>query len=138
MDAPRRRWPGRSRSSTPPSATTWAWSSTSGTSGSAARRRTTSPDSIGGVISGVDFADSLGPAGTPTPEQRSRRVWPGDGEIPLREWVAAVQSTGFDGWWDNELYSPLHWEWADPFAVGAGLLDVLRTSLQEPTPGQVD
>jgi sugar phosphate isomerase/epimerase len=83
------------------------------------------------LISGVDFADSLGPAGAPTPEQLSRRVWPGEGEIPLREWVAAVLSTGFDGWWDNELYSPLHWESADPFAVGAGLLEVLRKSLQD-------
>ncbi len=83
------------------------------------------------VISGVDFADSLGPPGSGTPDQRSRCVWPGAGEIPLREWVQAVRSTGFDGWWDNELYSPLHWEWADPFAVGAGLLDVLRKSLQD-------
>jgi sugar phosphate isomerase/epimerase len=83
------------------------------------------------MISGVDFADSLGPSGSGTPDQRSRCVWPGEGEIPLREWVDAVRSTGFDGWWDNELYSPLHWEWADPFAVGAGLLEVLTKSLQD-------
>ncbi len=78
------------------------------------------------VISGVDFADSLGPAGAPSPDQRSRWVWPGEGAIPLREWVGAVRSTGFDGWWDNELYSQPHWESADPFAVGSGLLAVLR------------
>ena len=78
------------------------------------------------LISGVDFADSIGPAGAASPDQRSRWVWPGDGAIPLREWVAAVRATGFDGWWDNELYSPPHWESADPFAVAAGLLDVLR------------
>jgi sugar phosphate isomerase/epimerase len=83
------------------------------------------------IIFGVDFADSLGPAGTPAPDQQSRRVWPGDGDIPLREWVDAVRSTGFDGWWDNELYSPLHWESADPFAVGAGLLEVLQRLLQD-------
>jgi sugar phosphate isomerase/epimerase len=83
------------------------------------------------VISGVDYADSLGPPGSGTPDQRSRCVWPGEGEIPLRDWVQAVRSTGFDGWWDNELYSPLHWEWADPFAVGAGLLEVLMKSLQD-------
>ena len=98
-------------------------------------QRGTTPDEIARldrrVISGVDFADSLGPAGAPTPEQATRRVWPGEGEIPLREWVAAVRATGFDGWWDNELYSPLHWEWADPFAVGSGLLEVLRTSLRD-------
>lgn len=84
------------------------------------------------VIEGIDFADSLGPPrGAPSPDQRSRRVWPGEGEIPLREWVAAVKATGFDGWWDNELYSPLHWEWPDPFAVGAGLLDVLQIALRD-------
>ena len=86
------------------------------------------------IIFGVDFADSLGPPGTGTPDQRSRRVWPGEGDIPLREWADAVRSTGFDGWWDNELYSPPHWESADPFAIGAGLLDVLRGVLQDAPP----
>jgi sugar phosphate isomerase/epimerase len=97
-------------------------------------QRGATPDSVARldprIIFGVDFADSLGPAGADGPDQRSRRVWPGEGAIPLREWVDAVRATGFDGWWDNELYSPLHWEWADPFAVGAGLLEVLRRSLQ--------
>ena len=96
-------------------------------------QRGTTPEDVAQLdprmIFGVDFADSLGPAGADGPEQRSRRVWPGDGEIPLREWVDAVRSTGFDGWWDNELYSPPHWESADPFAVATGLLDVLRRSL---------
>ncbi len=78
------------------------------------------------LIFGVDLADSLGPPGTPGPDQRSRCVWPGEGDIPIQEWVDAIRSTGFDGWWDNELYSPLHWEWPDPFAVGSGLLQVLR------------
>jgi sugar phosphate isomerase/epimerase len=81
------------------------------------------------LISGVDFSDSLGQPGSPDPDQRSRCVWPGEGEIPLREWVAAVRSTGFDGWWDNELYSPVHWERADPEAVAEGLLAVLRDTL---------
>jgi sugar phosphate isomerase/epimerase len=98
-------------------------------------QRGTKPDDLARldrrVISGVDFADSLGPAGSGTPDQRSRCVWPGEGDIPLREWTAAVRSTGFDGWWDNELYSPPHWESADPFAIGAGLLEVLRKSLQD-------
>lgn len=94
----------------------------------------TTPDDVARldprIIAGVDFADSLGPPGAPSPEQRSRCVWPGEGEIPLREWADAVRSTGFDGWWDNELYSPLHWESADPFAVGAGLLAVLHETLR--------
>jgi sugar phosphate isomerase/epimerase len=95
----------------------------------------TTPDDIARldrrVISGVDFADALGPSGSGTPDQRSRCVWPGEGDIPLREWADAVRSTGFDGWWDNELYSPPHWESADPFAIGAGLLEVLRNTLQD-------
>jgi sugar phosphate isomerase/epimerase len=98
-------------------------------------QRGATPEDIAGldarVIFGVDFSDSLGPPGTGTPDQRSRCVWPGDGDIPLREWVDAVRSTGFDGWWDNELYSPPHWESADPFAVGAGLHDVLEKLLRD-------
>ena len=98
-------------------------------------QRGATPEDIAGlnarVIFGVDFADSLGPPGTGTPDQRSRCVWPGDGDIPLREWIDAVRSTGFDGWWDNELYSPPHWELADPFAVGAGLHDVLEKLLRD-------
>jgi hypothetical protein len=42
---------------------------------------------------------------------------------------------GFDGWWDNELYSPLHWEWPDPFAVGTGLRAVLGGLLEDPPTG---
>ncbi len=83
------------------------------------------------LIFGVDFSDSLGPPGPGTPDQESRKVWPGEGVIPIREWADAVRSTGFDGWWDNELYSPLHWESADPFGVAAGLLDVLRRTLSD-------
>ena len=102
-------------------------------------QRGTTPDDVARLdrrfISGVDFADSLGPAGSPSPDQRSRCVWPGEGEIPLREWVAAVRATGFDGWWDNELYSPPHWEWPDPFAVGAGLRAVLGGLLEDPPTG---
>ena len=82
-----------------------------------------------GLVTGIDFADSLGPAGNLAPDQRSRCVWPGEGAIPLQAWVDAVRATGFDGWWDNELYSPVHWELADPFAVGARLHEVLAARL---------
>ncbi len=98
-------------------------------------QRGTTPDEVAQldarIISGIDFADSLGPPGSPSPDQRSRCVWPGEGAIPIGEWVAAVRSTGFDGWWDNELYSPPHWELPDPFAVGAGLLEVLREFMHD-------
>jgi sugar phosphate isomerase/epimerase len=103
-------------------------------------QRGTMPDQLARldprVIHGVDLGDSLGPAGNPTTDQRSRRVWPGDGEIPLQEWVDAIRSTGFDGWWDNELYSPTHWEWADPFAVGRGLHEVLSGLVRDRPAGR--
>ena len=95
----------------------------------------TTPDDLARLdprlITGVDFSDSLGPVGSGTPDQRSRWVWPGDGEIPLRAWSDAIRSTGFDGWWDNELYSSFHWESDDPFGVAAGLLEVLRENLRD-------
>lgn len=95
----------------------------------------TTPDELARLdprlIFGVDFSDALGPPGTGTPDQRSRRVWPGEGAIPLRAWADAIRSTGFDGWWDNELYSPAHWESDDPFGIAAGLLDVLRATLRD-------
>jgi len=97
-------------------------------------QRGTTPDQISRldarIIHGVDLGDSLAPPGVPDPDQRSRRVWPGEGLIPLREWVDAVRATGFDGWWDNELYSPPHWEAADPFAIGRGLREVLGGLLE--------
>ena len=96
-------------------------------------QRGTTPDDLARldptVIAGIDFSDSLAPQGECGPDQRTRRVWPGDGSIPLREWVAAIRSTRFDGWWDNELYSPLHWE-LEPHEVASGLLRVLRETLR--------
>ena len=95
----------------------------------------TTPDELARLdprlIFGVDFSDALGPPGSGTPDQRSRRVWPGEGAIPLRAWADAIRATGFDGWWDNELYSPAHWESDDPLGIAAGLLDVLRATLRD-------
>jgi len=84
------------------------------------------------LIFGVDFGDSLGSPGSGGPDGRARRVWPGEGSIPLSAWADAIRATGFDGWWDNELYSPPHWESSDPFAVGRGLLEVLRAFVERP------
>ena len=42
-----------------------------------------------------------------------RTALPGDGIIPLKEAVEAIQATGFDGVWSVEMMSNIHWEW-DP------------------------
>ena len=95
----------------------------------------TTPDDLARLdarrIFGVDVGDSLAPPGTGGSDQGSRRVWPGEGRIPLRAWADAIRSTGFDGWWDNELYSPPHWESDDPYAVARGLHEVLEATLMD-------
>lgn len=40
-----------------------------------------------------------------------RGALPGDGVVPLKEWIAAIRETGYDHVWTLELYSPYHWEW---------------------------
>ena len=73
------------------------------------------------LIYGAHYCDSLPvPAGMETISHDLRHIWSGGGQIPLKEWVDAVCSTGYDGWWACELFSPKHWE-LDPWEV-AGLL----------------
>ena len=76
----------------------------------------TTPDEVaqldGSQIFGVHFCDGLRhQKGTEWVEGNLRGFLPGDGKIPIKEWVAAVKATGFDGVWSSELYSPKHWEW---------------------------
>jgi sugar phosphate isomerase/epimerase len=79
----------------------------------------------------VDVADAIGPAGAMVgPDQRGRRVWTGEGAIPIQEWVDAVRSTGFDGVWSAELLSPQHWE-LDPWKTAADLRAQMAALLRE-------
>lgn len=76
----------------------------------------TTPDEVarlsGSQIYGVHFCDGIRhPKGKRWVEEDLRGFLPGEGKIPIKEWVAAVQATGFDGVWSPELYSPKHWEW---------------------------
>lgn len=64
------------------------------------------------MIYGVHFCDGVRHVpGTEWDELALRSYLPGEGEIPIAEWVAAVRATGFDGYWSSELLSPPHWEW---------------------------
>jgi sugar phosphate isomerase/epimerase len=85
----------------------------------------TTPDEISKLskdkIYCVHFCDSLEKWGERgTYEQRGRDVWTGGGRIPLKEWVDAVRSTGFDGCWSCELLSPKYWE-LDPWKTARDL-----------------
>jgi sugar phosphate isomerase/epimerase len=76
----------------------------------------TTPDEVAALdrsqIYGVHFCDGiLHTPGTEWDELALRSYLPGEGTIPIKEWVAAVKATGFDGVWSSELVSPKHWEW---------------------------
>ena len=78
------------------------------------------------LINGVHVCDSSEPRGVRSPDntQPSRQVWTGGGQIPLKEWVDAVNSTGYDGWWSPELFSEKHWE-LDPWQTAANLRQMM-------------
>ena len=76
----------------------------------------TTPDEVAkldsSIIYGVHFCDGIHHIeGTPWIEEDLRGFLPGEGEIPVKEWVEAVKATGFDGVYSSELLSPKHWEW---------------------------
>jgi sugar phosphate isomerase/epimerase len=75
----------------------------------------TAPDDVARLdknqIYGVHFCDGKTKPGlTDSDEWRLRAYWPGEGDIEVRDWVAAVKSTGYDGYWSGEMYSFVHWE----------------------------
>jgi sugar phosphate isomerase/epimerase len=67
------------------------------------------------MIYGIHFCDgkrlAKGAKWDENDEPGLRSYLPGEGDIDIPAWVAAVKSTGFDGYWSSELLSPRHWEW---------------------------
>lgn len=57
------------------------------------------------LIYGVHICDSLPFTGGIPNESLLRDVPTGKGVLNLKEWVDAVKSTGYDGWWSCELFS---------------------------------
>ena len=77
----------------------------------------TTPENVAALhssqIYGIHFCDGKlhsGP-GKDWDEPALRGYLPGEGDIPIEKWVAAVKATGYDGSWSSELLSPRHWEW---------------------------
>ncbi len=75
----------------------------------------TTPDEVaelsGSMIYGIHFCDGVRHTkGTKWVEVNLRGYLPGEGNIPIKEWVGAVKATGFEGVWSCELLSPKHWE----------------------------
>lgn len=63
------------------------------------------------LIFGVHFCDGRRPKpGEAWEETVLRAYMPGEGDIDVQAWTDAVKSTGFDGTWSAELFSPRCWE----------------------------
>jgi sugar phosphate isomerase/epimerase len=67
------------------------------------------------MIVAVHLSDATPRQGDQWSDQ-DRGVFPGDGIIPLKEGIAAIRSTGYDGAWAIEMISDYYWEW-DPFVL---------------------
>ena len=62
-------------------------------------------------IYNIHFCDGKKqPRDTVWDETILRGYYPGDGDIPVSDWVDAVKATGYDGFWSCELVSAKHWE----------------------------
>jgi len=75
----------------------------------------TTPDDVArldkNLIYGIHICDGKRRApGALWDEGAQRGFLPGEGDIPVGDWVAAVKATGYDGDWSAETYSPRHWE----------------------------
>ena len=63
------------------------------------------------TIRGIHFCDGKKKSNlSVNDEEELRSFLPGEGDIDIQNWVDAVKSTGYDGSWSAETYSPKHWE----------------------------
>ncbi len=79
------------------------------------------------MIYGVHIADGYRPgAGEPwVDETLLRGALPGDGDIPMGEWIDAVKATGYDGFYSGEILCHKLWE-ADLMDIAADTLSRMK------------
>jgi sugar phosphate isomerase/epimerase len=78
-------------------------------------------------IYNIHFCDGKRqPRDTEWDETILRGYYPGEGDIPIGEWVDAVKTTGYDGYWSCELVSAKYWE-DDVFEVASTMSKAMDT-----------
>ncbi len=80
------------------------------------------------LIYGVHIADGfrVGEGEPWIDETLLRGALPGDGEVPIKEWIDAVRSTGYDGYYSGEILCHKLWE-ADLFDIAQDALQRMKT-----------
>lgn len=81
------------------------------------------------LIYGVHVCDSLPFAGGIPDEGILRDVPTGAGALVLQDWVDAVKSTGYEGWWSCELFCRRQQQ-DDSFAVAVDLHALMKRLIQ--------
>lgn len=77
------------------------------------------------IIKGVHICDSLRYTKGVPDQVILRNVFTGLGVIPLVEWIQAIKSTGYDGWYSCEMFSRKHHEF-NPVDVASTLLNIMK------------
>jgi sugar phosphate isomerase/epimerase len=82
------------------------------------------------MIYNIHFCDGKRqPRDTEWDETILRGYYPGEGDIPMRDWVDAVKATGYNGYWSCELVSAKHWE-DDVFVVASTMSKAMDEYIQ--------
>lgn len=93
--------------------------------------RGSSPEQIGEVdkelIFNVHISDGKRPRlSQPWPDERELRGYlPGEGDIPLTEFVNAIRSTGYEGYYSGEFLNDQLWE-GDYFELASKILSEMK------------
>jgi sugar phosphate isomerase/epimerase len=73
------------------------------------------------IIYNVHFCDGLNfDRGKAPLEPELRDVWFGEGALPMKDWIDAIKSTGYDGWYTCETFCKRAFE-EDPIATVAAI-----------------
>ncbi|MDY0289978.1 MAG: sugar phosphate isomerase/epimerase family protein [Sphaerochaeta sp.] len=80
------------------------------------------------VIYGVHVADGfrVGEGEPWIDETLLRGALPGDGQVPIKEWIDAVVSTGYDGFYSGEILCHKLWE-TDLYEIAADALKRMKS-----------